>query len=70
MRRFTTKKERFQFGVMLAVMLLSCLAGCSSSYVPSDEAKALHEQRLQDHFHNMNGPAGVRDARYPLNIIR
>ena len=55
--------------LIVAGMLAMCFAGCSSSYVPSPEAKAVHELRLNDNFHRMNGPAGVRGAGYPHNFL-
>lgn len=59
-------------GSLLILLLLAGVlvtAGCSSSYVPSAEARADHELRLNDDFHRMNGPAGVREPRYPHNFL-
>ena len=55
--------------LIVAGMLAMCFAGCSSSYVPTEDEKAAHELRLNDNFHRMNIPAGVRGARYPHNFL-
>lgn len=68
---FLTKERRVSLLEVLIIvgMLAMCFAGCSSSYVPSPEAKAAHERRLNDGFHRMNGPAGVRGASFPHNFL-
>ena len=71
MGQFLTKERKISVleVLILAAMLAMCFAGCSSSYVPTAEDKAAHELRLQDNFHRMHGPAGVRGARHPHNLF-
>lgn len=71
MVQFLAKERRVSLleVVVVGAMLAMCLAGCSSSYVPTEDARRAHEERLNDGFHRMNGPAGVRGASYPHNYF-